>query len=655
MLTSEDLARDGFEDIFKVAKSEITKIYPGWTDHNTSDPGIMILELLSYLAEVQRYHLNFIHRGHYLRYLKLLGASPRSAVPSKTYLKLTGSGELAEKTLFYADDLPFETACACTPDDNEIVSLECGTEILQNEGGILSESFSGFGKAAFSPFGREDPRKKPYPEFTIRTRDQIKAGSTIGIYFAVGQTERFTAIESTEELLVTLRAEVEGAEAEILLDETMGFSESGIILLKTGDTASNEIVFSITSGEFTAMPILTSVILNVVPAYQKETYSYIKTFDDVKDGMISICPFWGTPDILMSADGNRRTVIESFRTENGRIILPEAEYSRIEAVCLRPDFADSTVIGSAIGLCGFRIKPEIPNILPEELAVYIDEGDSLYRWEVVPDFDRADKFTRCCVYDSETSELVFGDGRKGMPPRGEILLLGCAVSAGEDGNVKEGMVNSSDEKTGISAKNILPSTGGSAAQSIDACFAEVRSRVSAPDCCITLLDFENAVRSTAGVPNKRVKAFISESKENCVCIAAECCIDADSDSTLMRNIKANILPRVPVGTKVEFPAMRYSGVNIFISVSASLYYSNCKEQTEKALRDYFNSDRVNFGATISVNDISRYVCALSWINTVRSVDLSVSASDGERLIGGDIRLKNVCLPVADKITVTVYN
>lgn len=652
MLTSEDLARDGFEDIFKGAKSEITKIYPGWTNHNTSDPGIMILELLSYLAEVQRYHLNFIHRGHYLRYLKLLGAVPRGAVPSKTYLKLTGSGELPEKTLFYADDLPFETACTCTPDDNEIVSLECGTEILQNEGGILSERFSGFGKAAFSPFGRDDSRKKPYPDFVITTRDHIKAGSTVGIYFAVGQIERFTAIGSAAELLVTLHADVGGAEAEILLDETMGFTESGIVLLKTGSAASNKIVFSVTSGEFTAMPIVTSVILNVVPAYQKETYTYIKSFEDVKDGTI---PFSGTPDILMSADGDRRTVIESFRTENGRIILPEAKYSRIEAVCLKPDFADSTVIGSAIGLCGFRIRPGIPNILTNELAVYIDEGDGLYRWEVVPDFDRADKFTRCCVYDIETSELVFGDGRKGMPPRGEILLLGCAVSAGEDGNVKESMVNSVDGRTGISAENILPSTGGSAAQSIDDCFAEVRSRINAPDCCITLRDFENVVRSTSGVPDKRVKAFISESKENCVCIAAECCIGAESDSTLMRNIRENILPRVPVGTKVEFPAMRYSGVNIFISVSASLYYSNCKEQTEKALRDYFNSDRVNFGDTISVNDISRYVCALSWINTVRSVDLSVSASDGERLVGGDICLKDVCLPFADKITVTVYN
>lgn len=651
-MRSEDLARDGFEDIFKSAKSEIPKIYPGWTNHNPSDPGITILELLSYLSEVQQYHLNFIHRGHYLRYLKLLGVAPRGTTPSKTYLKLTGSGELPEKTLFFADDLPFETACGCTPDDNEVISIESGAEILQNEDGILSERFGSFGKAAFYPFGREISNKKSYPEFKIRTKKSVKAGSTIGIYFAVGQTERFTAIRSASELLVSLEASVGGAEAEILLDETMGFTESGIILLKTGSSSSDEIVFSVSGGEFTALPVVTSVILNVVPAYQKESLAYVTVFDDVKDGMI---PFSGTPDILMSADGSRRTIIDDFRAENGRIILPGEAYSKVEAVCLMPDFADSTVIGTAVGLCNFRLKLDIPNILPNELEIYIDEDGGVYKWEVVSDFDRADKFTRCCVFDSETSELVFGNGRKGMPPRGDILLLGCAVSAGEDGNVKEGMVSSVDKATGISAENILPSTGGSAPQSIDDCFAEIQSRVNAPDCCITLCDFENAVQSTAGVPNKRVKAFVSESKENCVCIAAECRIGADGDSALMRNIRNNIMPRVLVGTKVEFPAVRYSGVNIFISVSASLYYSNCKEQTEKALRDYFNSDRVNFGDVISVNDISRYVCGLSWINTVRSVDLSVSASDGERLIGGDIRLKNVCLPIADKITVTIYN
>lgn len=647
MLRSEDLARDGFEEIFRSAKAEIAKIYPSWTNHNSSDPGITILELMSYLSEVQRYHLNFIRNQHYLRYLKLLGTAPEGAAPSKTYLKLKGRGTVPAKTLFYADDLPFETSRACTSDDNEIITLENGNEILQNEGEILSERVGGFGKAAFYPFPRVGGGI--YPEFKIKTRKPTAAGSVLGIYFAVGQTERFTAIHSASEMPVKLYAKIGGDTVEILLDETMGFTKSGVIMLKAGGESSDEIAFGVSEGEFTVVPVITSVILNVVPAFQKETLAYAETFDNVSGGIT----LDKTPDILMSVNGSARTVINDFRTENGKIILPDAEYPKIEAVFLSPDFAGNTVIGTANGLCDFRLKIEIPNILPSELAIYIFEGDGVYKWEVVPDFDRADKFTRCCVYDAETSELVFGNGRKGRPPRGVIRLFGCAVSAGENGNVKEGMVNSFNARTGVSAENILPSTGGSAPQSIDDCFAEVRNRVGAPECCITLRDFENAVRTTAGVPDKRVKAFISDSKENCVCIAAECRIGAENDGPLMRNIKRNIMPRVSVGTKVEFPNVRYSGVNIFISVSASLYYSDCKARTERALRDYFNGGRVNFGDTISVNDISRYVCDLPWINTVRSVDLSVSASDGERLVGGDVRLKNVCLPIADKVTVTI--
>lgn len=641
MLRSEDLARDGFEEIFKSAKSEIPKIYPGWTDHNPSDPGITILELLSYLAEVQQYHLNFIHKGHYLRYLKLLGTAPRGVIPSKTYLKLTGSGELPEKTLFYADNnnnyLPFETACRCTPDDNGVVSIESAgsvSETLQNDGGILSDVF---GNSAFYPFGKEcKTGAGKYPEFKIRTKNPVKAGSAVGIYFSVDHNERFTPIRSNCELPVTLAAKTGTGSAEILLDETMGFTTSGVILLKA-NASSNELIFYISSGEFTAVPVVTSVIMNVVPAYQRETLAYIAGFGGEK-----------VPNYLMTVDkNNRRNLVKSVEKITDDL--------RLEAVYLRPDLAGKALIGTANGLCGFRVKLDIPDILPEELAVYIDEGDGIYKWETVPDFDRADKLTRCCVYDPDASELVFGDGRKGMPPRGDIYIFGCAVSAGEDGNVKAGMVNSTDEATGISAVNILPSIGGSEPQSIDDCFNEVRERANAPDCCITLADYENAVRSASGVPDKRVKAFVSDTKENVVCIAAECRIGSDNDSALMRNIKNNLFPRVLVGTKVEFPAVRYSGVNIFIGVSASLYYSNCKEQTEKALRDYFRSDRVNFGDTVSVNDISRYVSGLSWINAVRSVDLSVSASDGERLAGGDIRLKNVCLPIADKIQLTIYS
>ena len=428
--------------------------------------------------------------------------------------------------------------------------------------------------------------------------------------------------------------------AEILVDETMGFTKSGVVLINTPKNSrsiSDEIIFRITSGNFTAMPILTAVIPNVIPAYQKKTLSYVTEFDGKSD-----------PEILMKKDENdRRKTVKNIKTDG--------DDPRYEAVFQRPELSGKALLGKAKGLCDLRIKIDIPDILPDELAVFISDENGIYKWEIEPDFDRANKLSRVCVFDTDTSELVFGDGRKGMPPRGEIYLFGCAVSAGENGNVKAETVNSTDPTTGISAINILPSVGGSDPQSIDDCFAEVQSRVNAPDCCVTLSDFENAVRSASGVPNKRVKAYVSESKENVVCIAAECLIGSDSSGVLMRNIQKNLLPRVLVGTKVEFPAVRYSGINIFISVSSSLYYSNCKEQTEKALRDYFNSDRVNFGDVISVNDISRYVCGLSWINTVKSVDLSVSASDGERLIGGDIRLKNVCLPIADKITVTIYN
>lgn len=621
MLRSENLAPESFDEILKSAKSEIPKLCPEWTNFNPSDPGITILELLAYLAEVQRYRLNYIHKGHYLRYLKLLGKTPRGAVPSKTYLKLTGSGTLPERTLFFAENndstLPFETAFACTPDDNEAVLIQSGSEILRNDGKLLSEIG---GNAAFYPFGKETGKK--YPEFRIKLKNPLKPSSVIGIYFSIGHTERFTAIRSQDEIPVT----VSTGGCEILLDETMGFTTSGVILIKSR-AAADELVFSVTSGEFTAMPIITAVITNVIPAYQRETLAYVDSYngEGAQKGGVK------TLKITDSTDGVAKTVI------------------------LRPEFADKIRIGEARGLCGHRVKLDIANILPNELAVYIEEEDGLYKWETVPDFDRADKLSRVCVFDTDTYELVFGDGRKGMPPRGVIYLFGCAVSLGTDGNVKSGMVNSLDAASGISAVNILPSVGGSAPQSIDECFAEVIAKAKTSERCLTLEDCENAVLQASGAPDKRVKAFISDTKENVVCIAAECRISSHDNAALMRNIRKNLLPRLPIGTKVEFPAVRYSGVNIFIGVSAGLYCADCKERTEKALRDYFKSRRVNFGGIISVNDISRYISELPRINAVRFADLSVSAGDGERLIGGDIRLKNVCLPIADKITVTIYN
>ena len=71
-----------FDDIFNEALRLIPRYCPEWTNHNTSDPGITLLELFSWMTEMTIYRLNKVPDKTYLSLLELMGLSlvtPQSA------------------------------------------------------------------------------------------------------------------------------------------------------------------------------------------------------------------------------------------------------------------------------------------------------------------------------------------------------------------------------------------------------------------------------------------------------------------------------------------------------------------------------------------------------------------------------------------------
>jgi hypothetical protein len=73
--TYADLVREGMELIPAYA--------PGWTNHNASDPGITLLELFAYLAEIYLYRIDRVSATNRAKFLKLLagGNTPTADDP----------------------------------------------------------------------------------------------------------------------------------------------------------------------------------------------------------------------------------------------------------------------------------------------------------------------------------------------------------------------------------------------------------------------------------------------------------------------------------------------------------------------------------------------------------------------------------------------
>ena len=84
MLQEIKLDDRGYQEIRDDAVDSIVKHCPEWTNHNISDPGITIVELLSSMSEDVITRLNRVPDKNYLAFLDLIGIKQRLARPSAT-------------------------------------------------------------------------------------------------------------------------------------------------------------------------------------------------------------------------------------------------------------------------------------------------------------------------------------------------------------------------------------------------------------------------------------------------------------------------------------------------------------------------------------------------------------------------------------------
>ena len=61
-----------YADLVEEAISQIPVEYPEWTDHNPTDTGIILIELLAWLIEMTLYRVNQIPDDNYASFVRLL-------------------------------------------------------------------------------------------------------------------------------------------------------------------------------------------------------------------------------------------------------------------------------------------------------------------------------------------------------------------------------------------------------------------------------------------------------------------------------------------------------------------------------------------------------------------------------------------------------
>lgn len=81
-------------DLTDEARALIPVYGPEWTDHNASDPGITLMELLAWITEMDIYRLNQVSDRERLKFLALVGVAPQPPQPATVVLSFALSAGL---------------------------------------------------------------------------------------------------------------------------------------------------------------------------------------------------------------------------------------------------------------------------------------------------------------------------------------------------------------------------------------------------------------------------------------------------------------------------------------------------------------------------------------------------------------------------------
>lgn len=83
-------------DLVEEGRTLIPFYSPQWTDHNVHDPGITLIELFAWLAEMDIYQLNQIPQRHLRKFLSLIGIHPAPPRPAFAPLSFSLGNNLSD-------------------------------------------------------------------------------------------------------------------------------------------------------------------------------------------------------------------------------------------------------------------------------------------------------------------------------------------------------------------------------------------------------------------------------------------------------------------------------------------------------------------------------------------------------------------------------
>lgn len=564
MLKPHLLDDQNFIDIVNRSRRLIQKYAADWTNENASDPGITILEMLSWLKDNMQFYMDQSHLITQKAYMDLLGIHPLMGKGAEMIatVNFTASTEDAYKSglirqtqilpkgfPIWADGTRFELTSSAQVQVSNIESIYSSNTDLS---GSITDLIGAFeNNAAAFPFGTQpSARKCLYIGF-----DDLRSG-LMSFFIDVEDDpvgfrnpydyEQLSFAKGTWELATTSKGEKNDKLIWLPLtqikDETHGFMNDGIVTLEIestqsikrtklmkGDKALVWLRYRLEASHYDRPPIIENITMNAVRLVQEQTvlncHALMQhTDDDFMEIYIEDYVPEDSEIILEMMTNRGYKVIDPsnyslVHHDNGTMTLSLNEHhASIDISTLRLISGDPQFGGirryDVKGLPYEEIETELNNILFNSVQIEVSEdylSDKWYPWQAVRHMWSSSNEDRHLVLHPETGVLEFGNNEFGMladSKENALRLIEAKLSKKAKGNGSYTTLMIDEVMQDIYAFAPLSrALGGREPEADEAAFERFNRQVEALTRMMSKSHVEEIIKSTAGLAIRDVSVI----------------------------------------------------------------------------------------------------------------------------------------------------
>ena len=599
-----------WQGLVEEGRALIPAYAPDWTDHNVSDPGITLVELFAYLAELDLFTLNQLTPAQRRKLLALVGARATPALPAQAMVEIALRPGADPRTIApglqlegrdpYGRVVPFRTLHPVTVQPGRLAALLTGgataaplstdlTDLTTRRAagepllvfgpdpGPGSALYLGFDLPATLPGGSElslgvvpaDPLPAETPHHSVRLGvELLTAGSSWARLSASDVHDGSRALTQEGRLTIRLPWSLAPRPATWRTGNPLAWMRIQII-----------------GGRHDAAPALAALAMNAVQGVQAMPLTQTLTIAPGADVSGDPPSPGDRIDLDVHLDRQGRADRLGFAApgpgEEGVVVLGHDPGVSLELAA--GVFAGTGAPGQRIELAG---APVVAGTL------HVGDGDA--GWRLVDDFTASGRADADAVADLTAGTVDFGDGEHGrVPPPDSALLVRADLTAADRGNLAAGAVDrvagsAWNEATvadlpGLQGdlawiRNVSPAHGGRAAQTLAEAAAAAKGAREAPTRAVTLDDFVALALATPGTRIARAQAFANRHPAF-GCLTATGVVTVlvlphlpwsrpAPEPGLRAAVAAYLAPRRVLGTRIEVAAPVYVPVTVRATVVA---------------------------------------------------------------------------------------